>query len=592
MENLRVKDLNVCFFSHHDKIQVVKNLNFSLLSGEVRALVGESGSGKTITALSILRLLPQGAKIVSGEIIFGGKDILKLPQGEFARLRGRKIVYIPQDPANSLDPRLTIGLQLKDAISLNHSQKSVEELLDLVKISKPSQRIGNYPHELSGGMKQRILIAMALSGSPEILIADEPTTALDVTVQAQILDLFRDLTKKFAFSALFITHNLGIVAEYADKVMVMKNGEIIEENNVFGLFSSPRHEYTKSLIESVPRIDRDKRLVATPLSKENILSISDLSVHFLKFNAFGKEISRLRAVDNISFSLIKGESVGLVGESGCGKTTIARAVLRVVPRNNSRITGRAEFDDQDIFHLTKKDLPKLRRNIQLIIQENATALNPRKSVGGQIAEVFKIHNIYGKTSQAEEAVKDLMDRVGVPSIGFERFPAEFSSGERQRLVFARALALQPKILFLDEPVASLDVSVQAKILELLGELQLKYNLTYLFISHDLSVVRQMTHRIMVMYLGKIVEIAESRKLVSSPLHPYSQALISAIPIPDPDIARKRPKIYLAGEPLGSLTIIPGCKFHARCPRCVSICKEVEPELKDLGSEHSVACHFI
>ena len=455
-------------------------------------MVGESGSGKTITALSILRLLPQGAKVVSGEIIFEGKDILKLPRGELTRLRGRKIVYIPQDPANSLDPRLTVGSQLKDAISLNHSQKSVEELLSLVKITKPLQRAGNYPHELSGGMKQRILIAMALVIArslvhrPKILIADEPTTALDVTVQAQILDLLRDLTKSLDFSTIFITHNLGIVAEYADRVVVMKKGEVIEENNVFGLFSVPRHEYTKSLIESVPRIDREKHLVPDISSKENILSVSDLSVHFLRFNAFGREISRLRAVDEVSFSLKKGESVGLVGESGCGKTTIARAVLRVISRNNSQITARAEFEGQNIFTLAKNELPKLRRNLQLIIQENATALNPRKSAGDQIMEVFLIHGIYKKVDQAEEAARNLMDQVGVPSNGFERFPAEFSSGERQRLILARALALQPKTLFLDEPVASLDVSVQAKILELLGKLQSEYNLTYLFISHDLS----------------------------------------------------------------------------------------------------------
>jgi len=591
METLTVKNLNVCFFTPLGEVRAVKDLNFSMEDGKILALVGESGSGKTITALTILRLLPFGAKVTSGEIIFEGKNLLKLSEKEIARFRGRKIVSIPQDPGNALNPIMSIGSQLQEALSLNHFGKSIGELLNLVKIPDPEKRARMYPHELSGGMKQRVLIAMALAGSPEVLIADEPTTALDVTVQVQILDLLQELTKKFNFSTLFITHNLGIVAEYVDKIVVMKKGEKVEENNVFDLFSNPQHEYTRSLIEVVPRLDGVRSRVRPLRFEENILKVDNLNVHFVKSNFIGKEVSRLRAVDGVSFCLKKGESIGLVGESGCGKTTIARSVLRVVSRNTAQISGKVEFEGKNIFDLRSNELLRLRKNTQLIIQENVSALNPRKSVGEQIAEVFKIHNIC-KGSETEIKVKELMDSVGVFSNGFDRFPAEFSSGERQRLVIARAVAVEPKLLFLDEPVASLDVSVQAKILELLGGLKEKYDLTYLFISHDLSVVREMCHRILVMYLGKIVEIAESKELVSKPIHPYTQALISAVPIPDPVKARAKSRIHLPDEPPSPMTNILGCKFHTRCSRCLSVCKEVEPILKDVGSEHLVACHLI
>jgi len=591
MEVLKVEDLTICFFTPYGKVEAVKNLSFILNQGEILALVGESGSGKTVTGLAILKLLPSSAKILSGKIWFEGKDLLKLKSSEICKIRGRKIALIPQDPGNALDPRISISSQLKDALRLSNSPFSVEEILTLVGIADPKKTAQSYPFELSGGMKQRVLIGMALCQKPKIIIADEPTTALDVTVQAQILDLLKELARKFEISILFITHNLSLVAEYANQVLVIEKGRLIEKKDVFTLFSWPQHSYTKSLLEAVPRIDTDLVLIEKYRPQPRILEVSDLKVHFLKKNIFGQEKARIRAVDQISFDLEKEQSLGIVGESGCGKTTLVKALLRLIPRNLAEISGQVWFNKKDIFALEKNELLGLRKKIQLIFQENVQALNPRRSVGDQIAEVFLIHRICSPR-EAELRAKDLMDQVGVPSNFYDRFPIEFSSGERQRLIVARALAVFPELLILDEPVSSLDVSVQKRVLELLSYLKEKYHLSYIFISHDLAVVKEMSHKILVMYLGKIVEVAPSLELISNPLHPYSQALISAVPLADPWLARKRKRIYLEGEPPSPAVFIPGCKFWTRCKKVKPICKTDQPFLREVKRDHWVGCHLI
>lgn len=602
MALLEVRDLKVYFYLPQGTVRAVNGVSFSLNQGETLAIVGESGSGKSITALSVMRLLPLGAKIIEGEIFYNSQDLLRLKQSAMPKIRGKEIAMIFQDPGGSLNPLMTIGEQITEALKCHRVVASgqisqrVIELLGKVRFPDPENQARSYPHQLSGGMKQRAMIAIALSSQPKILIADEPTTALDVTVQAQVLDLMRSLAKDLNLGVIFITHNLGLVAEYADRTLVMKEGEIVDSGKVDEIFYKSQHPYTRELIEVIPRID--KRKIVLPECEysrsKTILDLKDLKVHFPIYTgrAFKKKIGSVKAVDGVSFSVFEGETLGIVGETGCGKSTLARTILRLISRTETEIFGEVNFKGIDILGIEMKKMQELRRKIQIVFQESTFTLNPRRSVGDSVEEPFLIHGLFPNPEEREEKVNELFRLVQLDPEIKERFPAEFSAGQRQRICIARALALEPELLILDEPVASLDVSVQAKVIRLLLDLKKKLNLTYILISHDLALVKELSSRIIVMYLGKVAEEAPSDEIVQKPLHSYTQALISATPIPDPKMARARKRIILEGELPSPANPPSGCKFHTRCPLATEECSEIEPELRDRGEGHLVACHKV
>jgi peptide/nickel transport system ATP-binding protein len=521
--------------------RVVHDLSFDLRAGETLAVAGESGSGKSVTALSLMGLLPaSSARVSGGRALFEGRDLLALPERALRRVRGAGIGMIFQEPMTSLNPVMKIGTQFAEAI-LSHESVSRREarsralaLLERVRVSDPARRLDQHPHELSGGMRQRVMIAIALAARPRMLIADEPTTALDVTVQAQILDLIREVQAERNLGVVLITHDMGVVAETADRVVVMKDGRRVEEAPVRELFARPRSDYARELLAAAPRLGEAPPPAPLPAAPEPVLDVRDLTVRFeLRGGVLRRPVARVHAVEGVSFSLRPGETLALVGESGCGKSTTGKALLNLVPW-----TGEVRVAGRPTRGLSGRALRPVLRDVQMIFQDPGAALDPRMTVGALVAEPLEIHGL-ARGREARERAAELLRRVGLPPDAARRHPHEFSGGQRQRVCVARALALAPKAIVADESLSALDVSVQARVLELMRELQAEAGVAYLFISHDLAVVERIAHRVAVMYLGEIVEIGDRRRIFADPRHPYTRRLLEAAPAPDPTRRRSR-----------------------------------------------------
>ncbi|WP_175694766.1 dipeptide ABC transporter ATP-binding protein [Burkholderia ambifaria] len=582
-----VDDLSVMFRRGAATFDAVRNVSFHVDRGETLAIVGESGSGKSVTSLSLMRLVEHGGgEITSGRIALRrrGGALVDLAQASAATMRGIRgadIAMIFQEPMTSLNPVFTVGDQISEAIALHQSKSAADaraealRLLDLVRIPEARRVFARYPHQLSGGMRQRVMIAMALSCRPALLIADEPTTALDVTIQAQILQLIRGLQDEMNMGVIFITHDMGVVAEVADRVLVMYRGEKVEEGESERIFATPAHRYTRALLAAVPRLGSmqgtdipekfpllkvDAAGAAAPASAAHdaadaqpavdaaappILRVRDLVTRFpVKSGVFSRVSQYVHAVERVSFELRAGETLALVGESGCGKSTTGRSLLRLVESQS----GSIEFDGRDISAMKGADLQALRRNIQFIFQDPFASLNPRLTVGFSIMEPLLVHGV-ASGREAQARVDWLLDKVGLPPEAARRYPHEFSGGQRQRIAIARALALNPKVVIADESVSALDVSVQAQIVNLMLDLQRELGVAYLFISHDMAVVERISHRVAVMYLGQIVEIGPRRAVFEAPQHPYTRKLMSAVPVADP--ARRHAPRQLAADEIPS-----------------------------------------
>ena len=544
--------------------QVVKGISFDIAPKETVAVVGESGSGKSVTALSIMRLNAPSSSRIEGSIKLAGKELLTLPDSEMRHIRGNEVAMIFQEPMTSLNPVLTIGFQIAEALilhrGLSRSQAEAEtiRLLEKVRIPAAKSRFHEYPHRFSGGMRQRVMIAMALACKPKLLIADEPTTALDVTIQAQILELIKELQDEEGMSVLFITHDMGVVAEIADRTVVMYNGEAVETGETGDIFARPRHPYTRALLSAVPKLGsmegrtRPMRFpVVDRMTGESdvptevpdtvkaverpVLEVSGLTTRFeIRSGLLGKVSGRVHAVENVSFSVQAGETLAVVGESGCGKSTTGRSVMRLT----EPLSGSVLLDGVDLMTLGANALREQRKRIQMIFQDPFASLNPRMNIGAAIAEPLLINKLATR-SEARDKVAELLRRVGLQPEMINRFPHEFSGGQRQRICIARALAVEPRVIVADESVSALDVSVKAQVVNLMLDLQARMGLAYLFISHDMAVVERVSHRVAVMYLGEIVEIGPREAIFGNPQHPYTKRLLAAVPIADP--ARRHEK---------------------------------------------------
>ncbi|MDE6902613.1 MAG: ABC transporter ATP-binding protein, partial [Lachnospiraceae bacterium] len=677
MEHLiEVKNLHTEFRQSKGILKAVNGVSYYLDPGEIVAFVGESGSGKSVTQYSGVQLIasPPG-RITEGEILFEGQNLLSYGPNseELRKVRGGKIGIVFQEPMTSLNPVMTIGNQLTESVMLHlhmtkaQARERAVELLKKVGIPDPESRLNAYPHQFSGGMRQRIVIAMALSCNPKLLIADEATTALDVTTQAQILDLMQDIVKESNTAMVLVTHNLSIVARYAQRVYVMYAGEIVEHGTTEEIFKNPHHPYTIGLMNAVPGLNDQKdrklipitgfvtnlvnrkdecafmnrcpyatkecasgttpRLKAVPgeddhfaachrtITKETkvekifdvadrtytakeydkmteadkILKVEDLKVYFPVYKGLmRRKIADVKAVDGITFDIYKGETFGLVGESGCGKSTVARTILRL----NDSTGGKITFNGVDITHLDDVKMREHRRNMSMIFQDPYGSLDPRQRAGDIVKEPMKNFRIGLSEAEMDKRVDELFALVGLDPAYRERVPHEFSGGQRQRLVIARAISTNPSFIVCDEAISALDVSIQAQVINLLEELQQKLGLTYLFIAHDLSVVRHISDRVAVMYLGQMVEFADWNSLYSNPLHPYTRSLLEAVPVPDPFTEKTRERQIVQGEVPSPMQRPAGCAFSTRCPYATDQCRTQMPLLKDQGDGHKVACHLM
>ncbi len=677
---LDVRGLKTQFFTDAGIVRAVDGVSFKVGAGETLGIVGESGSGKTMAAMSLMRLLEDPARIVAGEVLFQGRDVLKMTDKELRALRGDGIAMVFQDPMSALNPVLRIAKQLAE-IMVVHGKFDERQALDRsvsllgrMGITAPERAVQSYPHQFSGGMRQRVMLAMGFSNDPVLLLADEPTTALDVTIQAQILDLISELNRDFGAAIVLISHNLGAIASVCTRVIVMYAGEVVEEGPSQAILSDPRHPYTWALINAVPRIDRhvagEKRLVTIegvppdpldypkgcrfaarcpfriakcdehpeleeiapgrltrcwvtqagePLPKpettkdalpetesrvdiapassaaavngkkaEPILEVRGLVKHFpLPRDTFFGAQRVVHAIDGVDLELARGETVGLVGESGCGKSTLARLVARI----HEPTDGEIRFEGTDIANAPQSVIRPLRRRMQMVFQDPYSSLNPRMTVAEILAEPLNFHGVTRSGAETKARIAELLATVGLAAKSAERFPHEFSGGQRQRISIARALAVRPDFVIADEPISALDVNIQAQIINLLIDLREKFGLTYLFIAHDLAVVRHISDRIVVLYLGKVAEVAPADALFDAPLHPYTRYLISAVPIPDPDAEKQRPRLPLVGEPPSAIDPPSGCRFRTRCPIAQAICAEVPPPLTAHRNGHFAACHF-
>jgi glutathione transport system ATP-binding protein len=575
---IEVDDLRVYFPLEDETVKAVEGVSWHIDKGETLAVVGESGSGKSVTAMSLMRLTDYaGGKIMSGTANFRRKngntvDLASEQQDVMRDIRGNDISMIFQEPMTSLNPVFTVGMQIAEAIILHQGKTEEEalemalEMLKLVRIPEPEKQLTQYPHQLSGGMRQRVMIAMALSCRPSLLIADEPTTALDVTIQAQILGLIKKLQQDIGMSVMFITHDMGVVAEVADRVVVMLRGEKVEEGPAAEIFHNPQHPYTKALLSAVPRLGsmNGRKLPAkfanVDISRaegdevkeqtggEKLLDIRDtvrrgdapllevkgLTTRFdIRKGLFGTATGRIHAVEGINFSLQPGETLALVGESGCGKSTTGRSIIRL----EEPTRGSVKFEGQELTKLNAKQMRPYRRQMQMIFQDPFASLNPRMTVGDAIAEPIIVHEL-AKGQEARARVASLLQRVGLEPEHAARYPHEFSGGQRQRLCIARALGLEPQLIIADEAVSALDVSIQAQVINLMMDLQEEFGLSYLFISHDMAVVERVSHRVAVMYLGEIVELGMRGQVFENPQHPYTKKLMSAVPVADPNLRKK------------------------------------------------------
>ena len=665
---LCVRGLTVTFVGSGRSVPAVRGIDFDVDANEVLGIVGESGSGKSVTSLAISGLLPPTAQ-VQGSIQLEGVEVTTLDAESLRKMRGRDVGMVFQDPTTTLNPVLPVGRQVIEG-QVAHGQvragQAAQRAIDLLRevdIPDPEGRVNQFPHQFSGGMRQRAVIAMAMSGRPRLIIADEPTTALDVTVQAQVLAVLAKRQADTGAAVILITHDLGVVAEVAHKVAVMYGGRIVESGPVEEIFKRPFHPYTVGLLRSIPRIDtvdtrlvpiigqpptpaqlpsgcsfhprcaigrerplcaaqdpdlrqigdghfsachfpdevaqlqanteprsiavpRDAAPVAVP-NREPLLTVDRLQVYYpIKAGLLRRRVGWVRAVDGVSLTVHAGETVGLVGESGCGKTTTGRAIMGLV----AKAGGRVVFDGQDITHLARDGMRKVRRNMQYIFQDPYSSLNPVLTVGDIVAEPLRIHGMYDESGGAKW-VAQLFDLVGLSPSMVRRYPQEFSGGQRQRIGIARALALKPRLLILDEPVAALDVSIQAQVINLLQDLQRELALAYLFIAHDLSVVRHISDRVAVMYLGRIVEESSKATLYRMPTHPYTQSLMSAVPVPDPGVRATRRRILLEGDIPNPASPPSGCHFHPRCFKATELCRRQSPAYVAYpDSQTHVACH--
>ncbi len=656
MDLLTVSDLCISFRQGNALVRAVDHAAFHIRQGELLALVGESGSGKSVTALSLMGLLPASTSVIEqGQALFEGQDLLKMDNDALRKIRGNRISMIFQEPMTALNPVLSIGWQLAEVLKLHRGlhgdalRRECIQLLEQVDISDAERHLEEYPHQLSGGMRQRIMIAMALACQPALIIADEPTTALDVTVQAQIMDLLASLRQRFHTAVLLITHNLALVREQADRVAVMYGGSIVEQATRDTLFATPAHPYTRLLLRSFPGSgQRGQRLMAIdgnvpplgeilpgcrfaprcPLADETcrhgrpattecgpghwvtchhhgqtlpmptaaaspstqtehvpLLEVRDLKVWFpVRKGLMRKVVNHVKAVDGVSFSLQKGRTLALVGESGCGKTTVGKALLRLVKANGGHAVLHGK---EDLLHVSPTELRRLRRHIQMIFQDPFSSLDPRLMVGETIAEGMEIHGIGGTAADRRKRLTELMNQVGLDESQLSRYPHQFSGGQRQRIGLARALSLNPELIICDECTSALDVSVQAQILNLLKAIQLATGVSYLFITHDLSVVAYLADEILVMYLGHIVERGLTAEIFGAPAHPYTKALLNAAPRMEPESGRK--VIRLEGDVPSPLNPPSGCPFHPRCPKATPQCATLPPPEHRLSSTHLCHC---
>ncbi len=656
---LSVTDLRIGFTAGRQSLAAVDGISLAISAGETFALLGESGCGKSVTAQGIMRLLPAAGHILGGSIQLHGEELLTLPEVDMRRIRGGQMAMIFQEPATSLNPVLTVGRQIGEVLERHRNLRDeaatgrMLELLRQVGIADPERRLNEFPFQLSGGMKQRVMIAIALAGEPKLLIADEPTTALDVTVQAQILDLLAGLQAERGMGMLLITHDLGVVARMAQRIGVMYAGELVEVASREEFFKRPQHPYTQALFAALPEVSRrGLKLTTIPgqvpalsampsgcrfadrcaqvmaqcrtvspewreagnghlvrchwqgeaqaleiprhaITELNIepsrpfLDIADLKVHFpIRHGLLQRTIGHVRAVDGVSLAISAGRTLALVGESGCGKTTVGKALLQLIKPT----AGSVKLGGNELVGMKPKRLRAARRHMQMVFQDPFASLNPRLRVGEIIAEGMTVLALKADAVAQSEAVSALLKQVGLPDEAAGRYPHEFSGGQRQRIAIARALAVQPELLICDEPTSALDVSVQAQILNLLKKLQEELGVAYLFITHNFAVVEYLAHDVAVMYLGRIVEQGRAEEVLRSPKHPYTQALLSAVPAPRLDAHTA--VIRLPGETPSPANPPSGCHFHPRCPQAMDVCRQGYPTISQVSATHTVNCHLI
>jgi len=591
---LEISSLAVTFDTPDGDVEAVKGVSLSIAKGECLGIVGESGSGKSQTFLSSFGLTSENAR-VSGSVKFQGRDVLGLTRSELDGFRGRHVAFVFQDPLTALTPHLTVETQLTEVLAHHFrvvgaaARQRAVEWLERVRIPEAARRLMQYPHELSGGMRQRVMLAMAMMCEPALLIADEPTTALDATVQAQVLDLIDDLRRDTNAAVALITHDMGVIARMAQRVAVMRGGEIVETGSAADIYGAPKAEYTRMLLSAVPRIEGERaRRLPTPEAGAPILRVDDVRVHFpikVEGGLFGKT-KMLRAVDGVTFQLRAGETLGVVGESGCGKSTLARAVVQLLPRTAGAVT----FLGRNLLPSEREAIRKARQDLQIVFQDPLASLDPRMTLGMSIAEPLLAFAPELDRSGREERVKEMMRQVGLDPDLINRYPHELSGGQNQRVGVARAMILKPKLVVCDEAVSALDVSIQAQILALLADLQRQYQTSFLFISHDLAVVREVSHNVLVLYLGRAVEYGPADVILGDPRHPYTKALLAAAPTPDPEIARKRTRVRLVGDLPSPLDTRASLRFLKSRLIDDPEAKQYRPQWLEVGAGHFVAEH--
>ncbi|MGH7260705.1 MAG: ABC transporter ATP-binding protein [Nitrospiraceae bacterium] len=531
---LAVEDLRTWFSAGNHPIRALEGVSFTINRGETFVLLGESGCGKSITALTIMRLLPHAARVVSGSVRLNGEDLLRLPEKAMRAVRGARIAMIFQEPQTSLNPVLSVGTQIGEALTQHQRltgrarRARVVKLLHAVRIPEPERRLEEYPHQFSGGMKQRVMIAMALAGDPDLLIADEPTTALDVTIQAQVLELLHELQRTSGMAILFITHDLGVAYQMADRIAVMYRGSIVELAARETFFESPQHAYSQWLFDALPNKAKRIREAGSPTAKEEskLLEVNDLKVHFpIRKGVLRRVVGQVQAVDGVSMEIARGQTLAMVGESGSGKTSVGKGILQLIRPTS----GTVRFQGEELTTLSARQLRKRRSQIQIVFQDPYSSMNPRMMAGDIIEEGMVAQRIGKNREERRHKVRELLQQVGLEPAYARRYPHEFSGGQRQRICIARALAVGPQLIVCDEPTSALDVSVQSQILELLRDLQRRLGLAYLFITHNLGIVEYIAHKVAVMYQGRIVEQGEVDEVLSRPQHPYTQRLLAAVP---------------------------------------------------------------